>query len=815
MTTTDATEVCATDEHRAEVHVTDVQPRRAHDIFDLTNAVIALVSGVLLSLLSIYLRGITSGVEQDAHTVGSVLDDWLFALPLSFIQQAMMVIIIVSVVIQLLSNREWFQTAVSIIGFLLGIGGAVLVSRIILTVQYMPLVDALRSASNVQTLLPELFAGLTSFLTCAGPRRIRSTLKWSWNSLITVAAILVMLSANSLVGMVVSLLLGRVIGLIIRYAVGSPNIGLWGNGIVDAARSVGLNPQSIIYAGDTADRLSHYSVDDDVTFNSRRYLLTNEDGSRFTVSIADAQRHSVSYLRQLWQWIQLSGLSLRHDRSASDITHHHMLMLLAVRNAGLDAVVPYAVADNNESSVLFFRENTQLSSTSAEAISEDDVANALRYLDAAHTCGITHRHISLNSLARNCTGELIVAGWENGDVASAAANIAADRVQILTLLSCLIGVDETVRAARTVWDDETLYSIAPFIQNVLIPSSVRDMDQWNRALMKKLRVALVALNPEDETENVELVTLSRFNIRSFITAFLIVVALSVILTQLNMRAVIESVRNANPMFAVLSLVAGCASWLGSALTLGTYTNRDKRNYLGIFISQIAQSFAAVSMPAGVGPAFVNLRFLRKTGHKNTEATAAMSAVVAVQFATTFLVMVTLGLFTGNNGLTRLLPTGTLAIVLGVIALIIALSMIIPPVRKLIMTKLLPAVRNFARQLILLLSQPGKLLLGAAGSIFQNLMLGLSFWSALQAFNVPASYIETTFIFLVANTIGSAAPTPGGLGGVETSLTVAFTGVGIPSAVALSAALLFRVMTYWLRIPMGAMAMSWMGKKNLI
>lgn len=34
------------------------------------------------------------------------------------------------------------------------------------------------------------------------------------------------------------------------------------------------------------------------------------------------------------------------------------------------------------------------------------------------------------------------------------------------------------------------------------------------------------------------------------------------------------------------------------------------------------------MPAGVGPAFVNLQFLRKSGYRNTKATAIMSAVWA-------------------------------------------------------------------------------------------------------------------------------------------------------------------------------------------
>ncbi|MFD0705292.1 YbhN family protein [Alloscardovia venturai] len=798
-----------------DVQVTDVQPKRAHDISDITNAVVALLAAIAVVLISLYLHGLTRGVEQDAHTVGDVVNDWLFAVPLSFLQQATMIVITIAVVAQLLAKREWLQTTISIAAFILGMVGAIAVSQMITAIHYRPLIESIKSASNVQFLLPELFAGITAFLTCAGPRRMSKTVAWCWNGMLCVAAILVMLSANSLVGMLTSILLGRCIGLVIRYGAGAPNVGVWGYDIVETARSVGLNPQSLAFIGNSHARLSSYSIDDDVTFNSRRYALTTTDGTHYTVSIADSQSHSVSYLRQLWQWILLTDLPLRRDRSVEDITHHHMLMLLAVRNAGIDAIKPYAVAERNESSLLFLEENTTLSHAELSEITAHDVASICEYLSRAHARGITHRHISANSLARTRDGHLIIAGWENGDTSSSATNIAVDRIQLLTLLSMKLGIEETITQARQVWSDDTLSKLAPFIQKVVIPSSVRDLPQWNRSFINDLRSALAALAQDDEADNVEVVQLSRFNLRTFISSLLVVVALVVILTQLNLHSVITSVETANPWFAALSLVAGCASWIGSALTLGSYTDKDKRYIPGIFVSQIAQSFAAVSMPAGVGPAFVNLRFLRKSGHKSTAATAAMSAVVAVQFATTFVVMVLLGLFTGNNGLTKMLPTGTLAIVIAVLVLIITLSMIIPPIRKLILTKLLPVVKNYARQLALLLTQPGRLTIAAAGSVFQNLMLGLSFWAALHAFGSSAGYIETTFIFLVANTLGSAAPTPGGLGGVETTLTVAFTGVGIPSAVALSATLLFRVMTYWLRIPMGALAMHWMGKKNLI
>ena len=51
--------------------------------------------------------------------------------------------------------------------------------------------------------------------------------------------------------------------------------------------------------------------------------------------------------------------------------------------------------------------------------------------------------------------------------------------------------------------------------------------------------------------------------------------------------------------------------------------------------------------------------------------------------------------------------------------------------------------------------------------------------------------------------------------MEAALTFAFTSVGVPPAVALSATLVYRVAFYWLRIPMGALAMKWLDRHNLI
>ena len=63
-------------------------------------------------------------------------------------------------------------------------------------------------------------------------------------------------------------------------------------------------------------------------------------------------------------------------------------------------------------------------------------------------------------------------------------------------------------------------------------------------------------------------------------------------------------------------------------------------------------------------------------------------------------------------------------------------------------------------------------------------------------------LAAAVVFLAGNAVGSATPTPGGLGGVEAVLAAGLTAIGIPAHQAIPAVLLFRVATFWLPIPVG-------------
>lgn len=799
--------------------IDDVAPKRTHDFGDLARSALSLLAAAIVMVFAVFMGGMTRGVESDAHTAAQAIN-WLANYPSTVLTQLMTIIIVVTVLGQLLLSREWPQTAISAIAMFAGYGTAWGVSTLVSGINDHTLAMALLSAATSfgSGLLPDIYAGMAAFLTAAGPRRTRSTVKWGWNILYITAAVMVVLSWHSVTGTLVSMTAGRTVGMLIRFIVGTQNKGVWGDALVTALSGIGLETASLIRHQDPVDggRGSlHATLEDDLTTGSRLYDLHTTDGRAFIVSVLDAQTHTAGYFKQLWDWVRFTSVSIRRDRSVRDAVQHHLSMLLGLHNIKLPAPAPYGIADTDESAILVLDANTIAMPANLKTLTKADAVAYMRYLSVANRRGYTHRRIIPSTLARLEDGTAVIAGWGDGDNASSAANTALDKVQLLTLLASLIGVEPAVDAAREAWGDLTLASIAPFIQKMAIPSTTRSLDSWNKQLLKSLRGKLADLNDDDNGEAGEPVTLARFSWRSMITMLLVIVAVVVVFTQLKPEEIIDALTNANPLMAVITLIFGVCGWIGSSISLGSLMDRSKRNNTGVFMSQVAGGFATVSMPAGVGPSFVNLQFLRKSGYRNTAATAIMSAALAVYYGVYFLMLVIIGMFTGRNMLSGAIPTNTLVIVLGIVVVVLSVAMMIPPVRHLVTKRLVPLAKTYLNQLLDILSQPRQLAISCTGALFQNITTGLAFWSALHAFGYSSNPVETTFVFMLAYALGSAVPTPGGLGGVEAALTFAFVAVGVPQAVALSATLLHRVVFYWIRIPLGAAAMKWLDHRNLV
>lgn len=110
----------------------------------------------------------------------------------------------------------------------------------------------------------------------------------------------VVLSWNSLSGVLVSFAAGRALGMLIRFMLGTQTNGAWGNQVAQALRSIGIDVASLSrrLATYTDSGMLKTTLDDDLTENSRIY-----DAS---TSTATNTRYPFSITKCIWQAISTS-----------------------------------------------------------------------------------------------------------------------------------------------------------------------------------------------------------------------------------------------------------------------------------------------------------------------------------------------------------------------------------------------------------------------------------------------------------------------------------------------------------------------------
>jgi uncharacterized protein (TIRG00374 family) len=96
----------------------------------------------------------------------------------------------------------------------------------------------------------------------------------------------------------------------------------------------------------------------------------------------------------------------------------------------------------------------------------------------------------------------------------------------------------------------------------------------------------------------------------------------------------------------------------------------------------------------------------------------------------------------------------------------------------------------------------RLLAASAGT---TTAYALALCAAVQATGGGPSVLSVVAVYLGGSALAAAAPTPGGLGAVEASLIAGLTSVGQPVGAAVTAVLVFRLVTYWAPVIPGGMS----------
>lgn len=552
---------------------------------------------------------------------------------------------------------------------------------------------------------------------------------------------------------------------------------------------------------------------------NRVYAVIAADGSRWDAVLLDGDRQVIGLLASFWSVLRLRGLERRAAVSLKQAAERAALMYYAATAAGVNSPGLHGIAEADDS-VLLIGEHIQgarsVGSIEPAEITEEVMAQVWEQLLIAHGAGLAHRNISaetvLLALSGPRSGEVWLNGWEQGEIASSALARRVDRAQLLTAFALHVGADRAVAAARRVLEADQLAEIAPLLQPVAFPPETRAAARSNRETLATLRSAMLEFIPTGG--EIQPIRLSRFSARTVLTLTIAVIAVWVLVTTMNFAQVREVVADANPAWMIVAFGFGLLTYLGGAIGLVAFSPER----LGLWrttLVQVAASVITLVAPAGVGPAALNLRFMQRKGVKTSMALATVTLLQLSQFVTTVLLVIAVALLSGSTGAWQQLPSLAIVVTLALVTAIAGIVLLVPAVRAWLVRRALPTWRQVWPRVVWVFGQPRRLLLGIAGNLLMTIGFIVAFGAALQALGQTLPLTTLVIVFLTGNTVGSAIPTPGGIGTVELALSTTLRTAGIATAAAASSAVLFRLLTFWIRVPLGWVALRYLQRKEAL
>lgn len=829
----------------------DDTPNQVRHPRDLLGIALCVVGIALLLLLAVFAHATTAGIADDVREASAALVR-LLAVPGRLLVLILAIVAPIAVLIELLVGRAIRQSALSLVASLVG-GGLGLAALWALenfaTADMLIGLSVYRDGQRLVTLPVHLIA-IAALLTTAGPRTRRRTVAWSWNLMWIVLAFLLITGQITLPAAGLALAIGRLGGLLVRYFAGMASERAYGTALIDAVRRAGFEPwalarvhgigDSAIIPDDSASPAEPVGGDGDTVpvpttsaiartaidpasraiarqSRQRVYALTTAEGPRLDVVVLDGDRQVIGLLSGLWESIRMRGIEGQFARSLRAVAERAALTTYAAESAGVRVPRLRGMA-SAEDSMLLIQEHAAgtvpWADLETEQITDGLLAELWRQIMRAHEHGLSHRQLTddtvLVKLDDHGRPKVWLTGWESGMVASSELSRRLDLAQILALMALRVGAERAVHSATLAGID--VASIGPLVQTPTLPASTRAQVRTNRQVLKQLRTELANQLPDADIEPLQL---ARFTPKRIIMSALTVVALIVVMTSVGLDDLRDAVEQANPWWIAIAFGLGVVAWLGAAIALMAFAPTKVR-LRDAFLVQVASSFVTLAAPAGIGPAVLNMRLLTTRKVTTSLAMATVTLVQVTQVAVTVVILLCMVVATGDTSVMQSLPSSTVLVTVVSVALAVVVLLLVPRIRRWLAAKTLPTFSKIWPRLSEIISQPRRILLGLLGNVTITLGYILAFDAALTAFGLEVSLVDAAIVYLVGNTVGAAVPTPGGVGAIEFALITGLTTTaGVPASVATSAVILFRVVTYWGRIPFGWLAMQRIQRQGLI
>ncbi|SFX29936.1 lysylphosphatidylglycerol synthase domain-containing protein [Streptomyces atratus] len=849
-------------------------PARVHRPSDLMRLLIGVLAIVVLFTIAAFAHGMTTGLEQDINKGTGQAPDILIKMA-GLVSSIAVLLVPVAFAIERLIKRDGLRIADGVLAAVLAHGVTLAADLWVAKSAPGTIQDALTQPQPGDALTDPVhgyLAPVIAYMTAVGMARRPRWRVVLWVVLLLDAFAMLVGGYTTPFSIILTVLIGWTVAYGTLYAVGSPNVRPTGQHLMAGLRHVGFRPVSAMRAddapdsGDQSDRGRRYLVtlEDgpplDVTVVDREqqaqgffYRLWR----RLTLR-GITQRRSIQSLRQaLEQEALLAYAAIAAGANAPK--------LIATSELGPDAVM--LVYEHIGGRSLDALEDSE--------ITDELLRGSWRQVKALQSRRIAHRRLTGDAILVDRSGKVFVTDLRGGEIAAGDLVLRMDVAQLLTTTGLRVGAERAVAGALEVLGPDAVADCLPLLQPIALSRSTRaalrrlarersqrereavleasDAAKRARAhehgaavgdrradrkalrnqkqaekralddaldgareedLLSQMRRQVLLIRPQAPVEPVRLERIKARTLLSCIAGAIAAYFLISQVTQADFGAVVEQAEwgwvAAAVAFSALSYVAAAMSLLGFV--------PERVSFGKTVLAQVAGSFVKIVAPAAVGGVALNTRFLQRAGVRPGLAVASVGASQLFGLGCHILLLAAFGYLTGTERTpSSLTPSRTVIAGLLTVAVLVLVVTAVPFLRKFVVTRVRSLFAGVVPRMLDVVQRPQKLLTGIGGMLLLTGMFVMCLDASVRAFSGPdvphLSYASIAVVFLAGNALGSAAPTPGGMGAVEGALTLGLIAVGLPKEVAAPAVLLFRLLTLWLPVLPGWLCFNHLTRKG--
>lgn len=852
-------------------------PARVHRPSDLMRLLVGLLAVVVLLAIAAFAHGTTSGLEQDINKGTGQAPDLLIKIA-GLASSIAILLVPVAFAIERLIKRDGLRIADGVLAAVLAHGVTLATDLWVAKAAPDSIQEALTQPSpgDIHALTDPVhgyLAPVIAYMTAVGMSRRPRWRAVLWIVLMLDAFSMLVTGYTTPFSIILTVLIGWTVAYGTLYAVGSPNVRPTGRTLMAGLRHVGFHPVSaareeVTETPETGDRGRRYFVtlEDgpplDVTVVDREQQAQGffYRAWRNLTLRGFATRSSLPSLRQaLEQEALLAYAAIAAGANAPK--------LIATSELGPDAVML----------VYEHTGGRTLDSLPDEEITDELLRDTWHQVRALQSRRIAHRRLVGDAILVDRSGTVILTDLRVGEIAAGDLLLRMDISQLLVTLGLRVGAERAVAAAVGVLGPDAVADCLPMLQPIALSRSTRAtlrtmareraqrerdaileasrqakqtrleethedarpvLDKPDKKavraearaekraidealegareddLLTQIRHEVLLIRPQAPVEPARLERVRPRTLISFIAG---AIGAYFLLTQLTHIEFGPLIKNAEWGWVAAAVLFSAASYFAAAMALLGFVP-ERVPFVRTVAAQVAGSFVKIVAPAAVGGVALNTRFLQRQGVRPGLAVASVGASQLFGLGCHILMLLSFGYLTGTEKTPSLSPSRTVIAGLLTVAVLVLVVTSVPFLRKFVVTRVRSLFAGVIPRMLDVLQRPQKLLTGIGGMLLLTACFVMCLDASIRAFGTEGSSISiasVAVVFLAGNALGSAAPTPGGVGAVEATLTVGLIAVGLPSEVAAPAVLLFRLLTLWIPVLPGWLAFNHLSRKGAL